>query len=75
MIYPVGNLGIRFIERNEIMLPNAFLLEAPKKSLNHAVLFRRVWRNILLMNPIFRHCFIKSLGLEHKAIVGLCWAL
>ena len=51
------------------MQPNALLLEAPKKSLNHALLFRRVRRYILLMKLIFRHRFMKSLQTKDKSIV------
>ena len=57
VINPISDFVVRLIKRNEIMLPHTFLFETPKESLNHAVLFRRVWRNILLMKPIFGMIF------------------
>jgi hypothetical protein len=48
MINPVRDLIVRFIERNKIILPNAFLLEAPEESLDHAILLRRIRCYILL---------------------------
>jgi len=70
MFNPVSNFVIRLIKRNEIILPNASLLETPKESLNHSVLFQRVHHYRLLMKSILGYCLMKLLRSEHKAIVG-----
>jgi hypothetical protein len=66
VIAPVRDLVVRFVERREIVLPDALFLEAPKESLNHAVLFRRVRCYILLLQAILRHRFMKSLRTNHN---------
>ena len=70
VIDPVGDFIVRLVESHEIMLPRTFFLEAPIKSLDHAVLFRRVGRYILLMKMIFRHRLVKPLGAKHESVVG-----
>ena len=70
VINPISDFVVCLIKRNEIMLPHTFLFETSKESLNHAVLFRRVRRYILLIKPIFRHCFVKPLRTKDKSVVG-----
>lgn len=70
MINPIGDLVVRFVKRHEIMLPDALLLEAPKESLDHAVLFRRIRRYVLLVKMIFCYCLVKPFRTKHKSVVG-----
>ncbi len=65
---PVGDLVVCFIERHEIMLPHALFFEASEKSLDHAVLFRRVRCHVPLLQSILRHRRMKAFRTEHKTM-------
>ena len=69
IINPIRYLVIRFIEQNDMMLPDTFFLKTPEESLDHAILFRCIWCYVLLIKMIFHNCFIKSLGTKHKAVI------
>lgn len=70
VVDPIGDLIVYVVKRNEIMLPRTFFLKAPEKPLNHAVLFWRIKRYVLLLVSIFSHCLVKPLRAKHKPIVG-----
>jgi len=69
VINPVRDLVVGFIERREIVVPNALFLEAPEESFDHAILFWRIRGYILLLQAILLYRFMKTLRAKHKAIV------
>ncbi len=51
-IDPLADRAPGFLKTGEIVLPNAFFLQAPKEAFYDAVLFRRVRRDKLLCQSI-----------------------
>ena len=68
---PLGDCSSCFLKTGEIVLPNAFFLQAPKEAFNDSVLFWRVRRNELLRKFIVTACFTETLALENKAVITL----
>ena len=66
---PFGDRTPCFLKAGEIVLPNAFFLQAPEEAFNDAVLFRRVWRDELLRKLIVTACFTETSALEHKTVI------
>ncbi len=53
----------------KLVLPNAFLLEAAKETLNYAVLFGRVRRDVFLFQLVVVHEFGKCFGSKDQSVV------
>ena len=69
-IDPLADRAPGFLKTAEIVLPNAFLLQAPKKAFYDAVLFRCVRRDKLLCQFIVPAGLSETSALEHKTVIA-----
>ena len=67
---PVPNDPPRLLERLKPMLPDTFLFETPKEPFNDPILFRRIRRDELLLQPIVSTGLSKSPTLDDQPIVA-----
>ncbi len=67
---PVSNDPPRLLKRLKAMLPDTFLFEAPKEPFDDPILFRRVRRDELLLQPIVPTDLPKPTALNDQAIVA-----
>ena len=67
---PVPNDPPRLLERLKPMLSDTFLFETPKEPFNDPILFRRIRRDELLLQPIVSTGLSKSPTLEDQPIVA-----
>ena len=74
---PPHDVSAGILETFKAMLPDAFLFQAPKEPLDHAVLFRRVRRYELLLQVVVPARRPEAAALEYQAVVTSnrgCWA-
>lgn len=67
---PVSNDPPRLLKRLERVLPDTFLFETPKEPFDNPILFRRVRRDELLLQPIVPTGLSQSPTLEDQPIVA-----
>ena len=66
----VSNDPPRLLKRLERVLPDALFFETPKKPFNHPILFRRIGRDELLLQPIVSTGLAKPTTLEHQPVIA-----
>jgi len=69
-VNPASDFPPGFVEGPKIPQPDAFFLQAPEKSFDHAVLFRRIGRHEFLGQSVIPAHFPESPALEHKAVIA-----
>lgn len=69
-VQPVPNDSSRLLERLERVLPDTLLLQASKEPLNDPILFRRIGRDELLLQPIVSTGLAKSATLENQPVIA-----
>ena len=67
---PVSNDPPRLLKHLERVLPDIFLFETPKEPFDDPILFRRVWRDELLLQPIVPTGLPEPMALKDQAIVA-----
>ena len=68
VVDPTGDHVIGLVEGDEDLLPDA-ILQAPLEPFDHAILLRRVGRDVLLLKLVLRDGLVESLGSEYQSIV------
>src|SRR5262249_57288438 len=77
----MGSLGVVLLEpcrdyrkglvaAGEPVMPEALLFQRPKEPLEHPVLLRRIWGDVLLVERVAAHDAHEDLRAEHEAVVG-----
>ena len=67
---PVPNDPPRLLKRLERVLPDAFVFQTPKESLNHSILLGRIRRDALLLQPIVSARLATSATLENQPVLA-----
>ena len=69
-VHPVPNDPPRLLKRLERVLPDALFFQTPKEPLNQPILFRRIGRNELLLQPIVSTSLAKPMTLENQPVIA-----
>jgi len=67
---PVPNDPPRLLKRLERVLPDTLVFQTPKEPLNHPILFGRIRRDELLLQPIVSTGLAKPATLENQPVIA-----
>ena len=67
---PVPNDPPRLLKRLERVLPDTLVFQTSKEPLNHPILFERIGRDQLLLQPIASTGLAKSATLENQPVIA-----